>query len=68
MRAKLCQEIEEKLEQELLSKFANLRTNEMFDIFSEFPDSSPCLNDLKYALDKTNLHNLLANQMKHQFQ
>lgn len=44
----------------LLSSFAKLRTNEMFEIFSEFPDSSPCLNDLKYALDKTKLHNLLA--------
>jgi hypothetical protein len=41
-----------------------MRTGEMFDIFSEFPDSSPCLADLKYALDKTHMQNLLAVQMK----
>ena len=53
--------IEPSAEYYLWSSFATLRTAEMFDIFSDFPDSSPCLNDLKYALDKTSLHNLLAN-------
>lgn len=44
-------QIESSLEQKLLSSFASMRTGEMFEIFNEFPDSSPCLNDLKYALD-----------------
>lgn len=44
----------------LYSNFVKLRTSEMIDIFREFPDSSPCLIDLKYALDKTKLNNYLA--------
>jgi hypothetical protein len=51
----------------LLSSFTRLRTKEMFDIFSEFPDSSSCLIDLKYALDKTKLHNHLAGKLKEEF-
>ena len=61
VRNAMMKKLDHKMEQQLLSNFASLRTSEMFEIFSEFPDSSPCLNDLKYALDQTKLHNLLAN-------
>lgn len=49
------------METYLLSNFCKIRTNQMFDIFSDFPDSSPCLIDFKQALDKTGLQNYLAN-------
>ena len=39
----------------------------MFGIFSEFPDSLPTINDFKYALEKTKLHNMFATQIKEQF-
>eukprot|EP00347_Sterkiella_histriomuscorum_P002825 403366657 len=55
------------LEKHLLSQYVNQRTKDMFQIFQEFPDSLPAINDFKYALDKTKLHKFFANQIKEQF-
>ena len=51
----------------LFSSFVKLRTKEMFEIFAEFPDSSPCLVDLKFAIDHTKMSNYFALTLKEQF-
>ena len=57
---KVRTKLEKECENYLLTEFVKLRTSEMFNIFSDFPDSLPAINDFKYALEKTKMHNLFA--------
>ncbi|CDW73691.1 anaphase-promoting complex subunit 2 [Stylonychia lemnae] len=66
-KQKILSKWERDLEHTLLTKFVSLRTKDIFEIFQEFPDSMPSINDFKYALEKTQLHKQFVNQVKEQF-
>ena len=44
-----------KLEFYLHESFAQMRFREMFDVIRDYPETAPCLADLKAALERTHM-------------
>ena len=56
-----------KLEFYLHESFAQMRFREMFDVIRDYPDTAPCLADLKAALERTHMQQALAEELKGKF-
>eukprot|EP00352_Strombidinopsis_acuminata_P005589 CAMPEP_0176370114 /NCGR_PEP_ID=MMETSP0126-20121128/23758_1 /TAXON_ID=141414 ORGANISM="Strombidinopsis acuminatum, Strain SPMC142" /NCGR_SAMPLE_ID=MMETSP0126 /ASSEMBLY_ACC=CAM_ASM_000229 /LENGTH=130 /DNA_ID=CAMNT_0017729015 /DNA_START=445 /DNA_END=837 /DNA_ORIENTATION=+ len=53
---------------ELYREFIKLKTTEMIEIIQDFPESMPCLTDIKFALDKTNMKDYLTFKLREMFE
>jgi anaphase-promoting complex subunit 2 len=63
MRSMLMQR-QTRLEFFLYEVYCDLRINELFDIITDFPDSMPCLEDLRTCLERTQQHRELVASLR----